>query len=109
MIVTLILLLLIFIVGVVFFRFSKKHNKNIFLYTALGVFSFIAGIAVYIFLYIYFLDQLSRVNRYLHECLCFITGGLFSTLYYFFLKKKWKVDKYKKRGKKFSLNDSRIK
>lgn len=92
MIITLILIFFTFIVGVAFFSLSKKYKKNKYVYVLLGVLSFIIGVSMYIIIYISVIDLLPNINRYIHEFLCLITGGLGSLLYYSFLEKRWKTN-----------------
>ena len=88
--VTGILIILLVLVTVLFFKLSKRYNKNKLRYTLLGVLSFILGGAIYIIIYANMIHTLSHINRYIHEFLCFMLGGIFSGVVYYFLEKNWK-------------------
>ena len=89
MIITAVLIIIVIIISVVFFRLSKKHNKNIFLYPILGVLVFVIGVGVYILLYAVFIKSVSHINRYVHEFLCFSIGLLCAYILCYFLNKRW--------------------
>ena len=90
MIIVIVLILLLFLTGMAFFKISKKYQKSKLIYTVLGLFSFIVGCFVYILFYIIMIDLLSEINRYTHEFLCFFIGGLFSFLTYSVIERMWR-------------------
>ena len=89
MIATYILIVLVFITGLAFFKLTVKFQKNKFAYPFLGILTFVLGVVLYIVLY-YFLAEFLQMNRYFHEFLSLSLGLLLSALLYFSLKRKWK-------------------
>ncbi len=90
MIILLLFLLIIVGVGFIFNKLAEKHKKNRGGYILLGTFTFILGVAIYLLVCMVLWKHLFKINRYLHECLSFISGIIVSMGIYFFLDKKWK-------------------
>ncbi|WP_299835688.1 hypothetical protein [uncultured Tenacibaculum sp.] len=82
--------IILFSIGKTFFGLAKKYRKNRFVFTIIGVLSFVVGVIIYILIYAALINILPVLNRYIHEYLSFAVGVLIAVLIHYLLEKKWK-------------------